>query len=167
MALITFKGTPIQTVGTLPAVGTRLPTFSLAGKDLNDLGPADFEGKTLILNIVPSLDTSVCQKSARAFNEKASAMSGVVVLNISMDLPFAMGRFCESEGLSGVVNLSGFRAPTFGTDFGVYIAESGLRGLYSRAVIVANAGGQIVYTEQVPEIAQEPNYDAALAAAGA
>lgn len=161
MATITFKGSPIQTAGELPAVGSSAPAFTLCNGDLEDLDLASFAGAPVILNIVPSLDTGVCQASARRFNEEAGA-KGVKVANISCDLPFAMGRFCSSEGLDNLVNLSTFRSPSFLKDYGVEIAEGPLRGLCSRAVVVVDASGTILYTEQVPEIAQEPDYDSAL-----
>ncbi len=164
MASITFKGSPVSTVGELPALQSDAPAFSLVNGELADISLSDYAGKTVVLNIVPSLDTSVCQASARRFNEEASSLENTVVVNVSCDLPFAMGRFCSSEGLENVDNLSVFRSPEFGGDYGVSIADGPLRGLLSRAVLVLNGDGKVVYSEQVPEIAQEPNYDAALAA---
>lgn len=162
MAAITFKGSPIQTVGSLPAVGSPAPAFVLCKGDLNDVSLADYAGKTLVLNIVPSLDTGVCQASARRFNQIATEVKDVLVLNVSLDLPFAQARFCGSEGLDKVVNLSAFRTPEFGTDYGVTIQEGPLAGLFSRAVVLIGADGKVLYTEQVPEIAQEPQYEAVL-----
>jgi thiol peroxidase len=164
MASITFKGSAISTVGTLPAVGSAAPAFTLCGGDLSEISLASFAGKTVVLNIVPSLDTGVCQTSARRFNELAAGRDGTVVVNVSLDLPFAQGRFCSSEGLEDVSNLSAFRGSDFGADYGVTIADGPLAALFSRAIVVVGADGTVVYTEQVPEITQEPNYDAALAA---
>lgn len=165
MATITFKGTPIQTIGALPKVGTQAPAFKLTAADLSDVGLDQYAGKTRILNIVPSLDTSVCALSAQKFNREASGIDGIVVLNVSADLPFAQKRFCESNNLKNVCSLSVFRSPAFGRDYGVTITTGPLAGLLSRAVVVIDKHGVVVHTEQVPEIAQEPNYDAALFAA--
>lgn len=163
MASITFKGSPISTSGNLPAVGNPAPEFTLCSADLEDVSLSSFAGEPVILNIVPSLDTSVCQASARKFNEEAGAKS-VKVANISCDLPFAMGRFCGGEGLDNLVNLSVFRSPEFKEVYGVDITDGPLKGLCCRAVVVVDAEGTVAYTELVPEIAQEPDYDAALAA---
>ena len=164
MATITLKGNTIQTVGTLPAVGSEAPFFCLVKTDLSEAGPADFAGKRMVLNIFPSLDTAVCAASVRRFNKEASSFDNTVVLCISADLPFAQKRFCEVEGLDDVISLSVFRSPAFGSDYGVSIADGPLRGLLSRAVVIVDADGRIAYTEQVPEIVEEPDYDAALAA---
>ena len=164
MATITFKGNPIQTIGTLPAQGAAAPDFKLTAGDLSDATLSTFAGKRKILNIVPSLDTSVCQMSARRFNQAVGSFSDVVMLNVSADLPFAQKRFCDAEKLSHVVNLSTFRSPDFGSRYGVTITIGPLAGLLSRAVVVLDAGNRVIHSEQVPEIAQEPNYDAALAA---
>ncbi len=164
MATITFKGTPIHTSGELPAVGSTCPDFKLTGADLADVGLSHFAGKKKILNIVPSLDTGICQMSARRFNEEAGKRPDTVIVNISADLPFAQKRFCDSEKLSHVVNLSTMRAPDFGTAFGVRIVDGPLAGLMSRAVLVLDRDNKVVHAEQVPEIAQEPDYDRALAA---
>jgi thiol peroxidase len=164
MATITFKGNPIHTAGELPAVGSICPNFKLTGADLADVGLEHFAGKKKILNIVPSLDTGICQMSARRFNQEAGKLSDTVIINISADLPFAQKRFCDSEKLTHVVNLSTMRAPDFGETFGVRIIDGPLAGLMSRAVLVLDRNNKIVYTEQVPEIAQEPDYDRALAA---
>ena len=163
MATITLQGNPLETVGTLPAVGTAAPAFTLVITDLSEVGLGDFAGKIVILNIFPSIDTGVCATSTRRFNEIASSNDNVAVLCISADLPFAHGRFCGAEGLENVVSLSNFRNPAFGNDYGVTITTGVLAGLLSRAVVVIK-DGNVVYTEQVPEIVQEPNYDAALAA---
>lgn len=165
MATITFKGTPIQTIGTLPKVGTQAPTFKLTGADLTDVGLDAFAGKKKILNIVPSLDTSVCAASAHRFNREVASLDNTVLINISADLPFAQKRFCESQDLRHSVNLSTLRAPAFGKDYGVLITTGPLAGLMSRAVVVIDPQNRVIYVEQVPEIAQEPNYDAALFAA--
>jgi thiol peroxidase len=164
MATITLKGNPIHTIGNLPARGSASPDFRLTGGDLADVTLAAFAGKKKILNIVPSLDTGICQMSARRFNAEAGKLADTVILNISADLPFAQKRFCDAEKLSHVVNLSTLRAPAFGRDFGVVITDGPLAGLMSRAVIVLGRDNRVAYTQQVPEIAQEPDYDAALRA---
>ncbi len=166
MAVITFKGNPIHTFGSLPPVGSLCPDFRLTAADLSDKTLKDFAGKTKILNIVPSLDTGVCQASARRFNAEAAKRPDVVIINISADLPFAQKRFCDSEGLTNVVNLSTMRSPEFGNDFGVRIVDGPLAGLLSRAVLVVDASNRVRHAQQVPEIAQEPDYAAALAALG-
>ncbi|XQU69585.1 Thiol peroxidase [Cupriavidus sp. H18C1] len=143
---------------------TRPPAFSLVGKDLKDVTLADFAGKRKVLNIVPSLDTPVCQASARKFNEKASALADTVVLTISADLPFAMGRFCTAEGLSNVVPLSTMRGAQFKNDYGVDIKSGPLAGVTARAVVVLDQNDTVTYSQLVPEIKNEPDYDAALAA---
>ena len=165
MATITLKGSPTQTVGALPKVGAKAPPFKLTAADLSDVGLEQFAGKVKILNIVPSLDTSVCALSAQKFDKQVSALKDAVVVNISADLPFAQKRYCDSQGLKNVVNLSTLRAPAFGKDYGVQITTGPLAGLMSRAVVVLDKQDKVVYTEQVPEIAQEPNYDVALFAA--
>ena len=164
MATITFKGTPIQTSGALPAKGSQAPDFQLTRTDLTDVSLKDYSGKKKILNIVPSLDTGVCAMSAKKFNEAASQLSGTVLLNISADLPFAAGRFCESFSLKNVVALSTFRSPDFAKAYGVAILDGPLAGLTARAVVVLDAQDKVLYTESVPEIAQEPDYADALAA---
>ncbi len=162
MANITLKGNAISTVGELPAVGTKAADFSLVGTDLSTKTLADFPGKR-VLNIFPSLDTGICALSVKAFNAKAGGIDGVTVLNISADQPFAHGRFCGAEGIEDAVNLSTLRDPEFGDRYGVRITTGPLAGVCSRAVIVLDGDGTVLYSEQVPEIAQEPNYDAALA----
>jgi thiol peroxidase len=164
MATITLKGTKIETAGSLPKVGDKAPAFKLTGGDLADVGLPQFAGKKKVLNIVPSLDTAVCALSAKRFNQEVAALSDTVVINISADLPFAQKRFCESQGLGNVINLSTMRSPDFGREYGVVITTGPLAGLMSRAVLVLDRQDQVVYAEQVPEIAQEPDYDAALAA---
>jgi thioredoxin-dependent peroxiredoxin len=163
MAEITFRGNPIHTVGELPAVGSPAPAFTLTGLDLSDVSVGDFAGKNLVLNIFPSVDTTVCATSVRTFNERGGALDSTAVLNVSADLPFALGRFCGAEGIEDVQSASVFRSD-FGETYGVKIAEGPLAGLMSRAVVVVNGDGVVTYTEQVPEIGQEPDYDAALAA---
>jgi len=163
MASITFKGSPVSTEGELPAQGAVAPAFTLTTDDLADTGLDTFSGKKKVLNIVPSLDTGVCATSAKRFNEEIGSHGGAVLLNISADLPFAQKRFCDAEGLGHVVNLSTFRSPSFGTDYGVRIADGPLAGLMSRAVLVLDADNTVLHAEQVPEITQEPDYAAALA----
>ncbi len=165
MAQITLKGNPINTSGDLPAVGSAAPDFKLTKNDMSDVSLADFSGKKVILNIIPSLDTPVCAVSARAFNEKAGSMDGVVVLNASRDLPFAQKRFCETEGIDNAIPVSDLRGGRdFGPAYGIDIVDGPLAGVFGRAVVVIDGDGKVSYTELVPEIAQEPNYDAALAA---
>ncbi len=164
MATITLQGNPLETCGELPAVGSPAPAFTLTKTDLSDVTLQDFAGKTVILNIYPSVDTGVCAASTRKFNELASGKADVAVLCVSADLPFAHSRFCGAEGLDNVVSLSDFRNKDFGNAYGVTITTGVLAGLLSRAIVVIK-DGNVAYTEQVPEIAQEPDYDAALAAA--
>lgn len=164
MAVITFKGSPIHTSGSLPVVGATAPAFRLTRADLSDVGLDVFADKKKILNIVPSLDTPVCALSAQAFNREAAGLADTVLLNISADLPFAQARFCESHSLQNIVTLSVFRHPEFGRDYGVLIMDGPLAGLLSRAVLVLTRDNRVVYAQQVPEIAQEPDYAAALAA---
>ncbi|SDZ74598.1 thiol peroxidase (atypical 2-Cys peroxiredoxin) [Thiothrix caldifontis] len=163
MATITLQGNPLETCGELPAVGSAAPAFTLTKTDLSDVTLQDFAGKTVILNIYPSVDTGVCAASTRKFNELASGKADVAVLCVSADLPFAHSRFCGAEGLDNVVSLSDFRNKDFGNAYGVTITTGVLAGLLSRAIVVIK-DGNVAYTEQVPEIAQEPDYDAALAA---
>lgn len=165
MATIKFKGNPVHTAGELPRIGSKLPDFKLTKGDLSDVGLADFRGTVLILNIVPSLDTGVCAASARAFNQKIKELRGALVLTISRDLPFAQKRFCEAEGIDTVITLSELRTRTFGGSYGVEMTDGPMAGLLSRAVVVADAAGSVLYVEQVPEIAQEPDYAKALDAA--
>ena len=164
MAEITLKGNKINTVGSLPAVGTSAPDFVLTKTDLSDLRLGDLSGKKVVLNIFPSLDTEVCAASVRRFNSEAQSMDNTVVVCASLDLPFAHGRFCTAEGLENVVSASELRERNFGNDYGVRIVDGPLAGLLSRAVVVLDEGGKVVYTEQVPEIVEEPNYEAALQA---
>ncbi|WP_299289695.1 thiol peroxidase [uncultured Mucilaginibacter sp.] len=160
---VTLGGKPVHTVGKLPAVGTPVKNFTLAGVDLSDKTLADYKGKYVIMNIFPSVNTGVCSKSVRKFNEDAAGLKNTAVLCISKDLPFAQKQFCGAEGINNVVMLSDFRSD-FGSSYGVQIADGPMKGLLSRAVIVVDPTGKIVYEEQVPEIGQEPNYTAAIAA---
>ncbi|HYO01198.1 MAG TPA: thiol peroxidase [Mycobacterium sp.] len=162
MAQITLSGNPINTVGELPAVGASAPAFTLTGTDLGAVSIDEYRGKALLLNIFPSVDTPVCASSVRTFNERAAA-SGIAVLCVSNDLPFAQSRFCGAEGIENVTTASGFR-DDFGQTYGITIADGPFAGLLGRAVVVIGADGNVTYSELVPEIAQEPNYDAALAA---
>jgi thioredoxin-dependent peroxiredoxin len=164
MATVTLKGNPVQVGGHFPKPGENVPDFSLAAGDLSDVNLATYAGKRKVLNIVPSLDTPTCAKSTRVFNEKASGMKNTVVLVIAADLPFAMSRFCGAEGLKDVVTLSTFRSKDFHTKYGVDIADGPLRGLTARGVVVLDENNKVKHAELVPEIAHEPNYDAALAA---
>ena len=164
MAQVTLKGSPIHTNGDLPKVGAKAPDFKLTNGDLKDVGLADFKGKKKILNIVPSLDTGVCATSARKFNQSASKLSNAVVLVISADLPFASKRFCTTEGLQNVVPLSLMRGKHFAKDYGVFLEDGPLAGICARAVVVLDESDKVVYTQLVPEIGQEPDYDKALAA---
>ncbi|WP_130472096.1 thiol peroxidase [Candidatus Magnetaquicoccus inordinatus] len=167
MAQIAFKGNPIHTCGELPAVGSAAPDFCLTGTDLADVSLQNFAGKRLILNIFPSVDTGVCAASVRRFNSEAAQLENTVVLCISVDLPFAHKRFCGAEGISAVQSVSEMRARGFAEAYGVRMVDGPLAGLMSRAVVVINGSGQVVYTQQVPEIVEEPNYADALAAAAA
>ena len=164
MASVTLKGNPVTVAGALPGKGASAPDFSLTNKDLKDLTLAEYAGKRKVLNIVPSLDTPTCQQSTRVFNQKAAAMSNAVVLVISADLPFAMSRFCAAEGLSNVVTLSTLRDHSFHRRYGVDIVDGPLEGLTARAVVVLDESNTVLHAELVPEIANEPNYEAALAA---
>ena len=163
MADITLKGNAIHTVGELPAVGSQAPDFSLTNTDLADISLKDYAGKNVILNIFPSLDTPVCASSIRRFNEDAAKVENTVVICASLDLPFAHKRFCAAEGIENVVSASEMHTRTFGEDYGVRIADGPLTGIFSRAIVVIDGEGKVKYTEQVPEITQEPNYEAALA----
>jgi len=163
MAQITLKGNPIETAGDLPKVGNKAPAFTLVKNDLSEVKLGDFAGKRVVLNIFPSIDTGVCAASVRRFNQEASKLADTAVLCISADLPFALGRFCGAEGLDNVVPLSVFRSADFGKNYGVLITTGPLAGVLSRAVVIIDKTGNVSYTEQVPEITQEPNFAAALA----
>ena len=162
MATVTLSGNPIELAGTFPKPGQSAPAFTLVGKDLKDVSLKDFAGKRKVLNIVPSLDTPVCATSTRKFNQTAGGMSNVAVLVISADLPFAMGRFCTTENLQNVVPLSVMRGREFLRNYGVEIASGPLAGVAARAVVVLDENDKVVHAELVPEIKNEPNYDAAL-----
>ena len=162
MSSIKLKGNPINTSGSLPAKGTKAQDFKLVKSDLSELKLSDLLGKKVVLNIFPSLDTGVCAASVRRFNKDASELDNTVVVCVSKDLPFAHGRFCTAEGLNNVVTASDFREGNFGRDYGVNIIDGPLAGLHSRAVIVLDEQGVVKYTEQVPDIVQEPDYEAAL-----
>ena len=162
MANITFRGTPVQTSGNLPAVGAAAPDFTLVSGELAEVSLSDYKGKNVVLNIFPSLDTGVCASSVRRFNKEAAGLDNTVVLGISADLPFAAGRFCSAEGIDNVITLSTFRDQAFGSDYGLQMTDGPLKGLQARAVVVVNPEGKVVYTELVPEIAQEPDYHSAI-----
>ena len=163
MAQITLGGKPVNTIGNLPAVGSPAPAFTLTGADLGAVSSEQFRGKPVLLNIFPSVDTGVCATSVRTFNERAAG-SGLAVVCVSKDLPFALSRFCGAEGIENVTTASAFR-DSFGEDYGLTITDGPMTGLLGRAVVVIGADGTVAYTELVPEIASEPDYDAALAAA--
>lgn len=163
MAKITLGGNPCTTSGDLPVVGSSAPNFKLVKADMSEASLSDFKGKKVILNIFPSVDTSVCATSIRKFNKEASSFDNAVVLCISKDLPFAAKRFCGAEGLENVITLSNFRdGNAFGKAYGVEIIDGGFQGLNARAVVVIDETGRVAYTELVPEIGHEPNYEAAL-----
>jgi thiol peroxidase len=167
MATVTLRGNPIHTIGELPELGARAPEFKLVTGDLKDVALESFGGKRKVLNIVPSLDTPTCAMSTRKFNEKAGALPNTVVLVVSCDLPFAQKRFCTTEGLANVTPLSTMRSKAFAKDYGVLITDGPLAGLTARAVLVLDEADKVVHRQLVPEIAQEPDYDAALRALGA
>ena len=164
MASITLGGNPAETIGNLPEVGSTVPDFTLTANDMSSKTLADFSGKKLVMNIFPSVNTGVCSASARRFNQEAAGLENTEVLCISKDLPFAQQQFCAAEGIDNVTMLSDFKTGAFGNDYGLTIKGSAFDALHSRVVIVTDEKGQVVYTEQVPEIGQEPNYEAALAA---
>ena len=166
MAQITLEGNPINTNGDLPATGTKAPDFSLVGGDLSDLTLADFSSKKKLISIVPSLDTGVCATSTKIFNERLGSRDDVAVIIASADLPFAQGRFCETEGTADVTVLSMMRNKTFAKDYGMLIQDGPLAGLTARGVVALDEDNNVLYTELVPEIAQEPDYDAAISALG-
>ncbi len=162
MAKITLKGNPVNTNGELPAVGSSAKDFELVAGDLSTKSLSDFSGKNIILNIFPSVDTGTCATSVRSFNKTAADLADTVVLCISRDLPFAQARFCGAEGIENVVMLSDFRTGQFGQDYGLNFVDGPLNGLNSRCVVIIDKEGKISYTEQVPEITEEPNYEKAL-----
>ena len=162
MASITLGGTPVTTVGNLPEIGSKAPNFSLTAVDLSTKTLSDFSGKNIVLNIFPSVDTGTCATSVRKFNEKAAALTNTVVLCISRDLPFAQKRFCGAEGIENVEMLSDFENGAFGKEYQLEFADGPFKGLHSRAIVVIDENGNITHTEQVQEVADEPNYEAAL-----
>ena len=162
MASVTLGGNPVHTNGDLPAIGSTAPEFSLVGGDLSEVSLADHAGKNVVLSIFPSIDTATCATSVRTFNEKAASLDNTVVLNVSADLPFAQSRFCGAEGIENVTTASTFRSSDFAEKYGVKLVDGPLQGLCARAIVVVGSDGNVKYTELVPEIAQEPNYDAAI-----
>ena len=163
MANVTLGGTPVETIGNLPTIGSKAPDFKLTGTDLADKTNNDFEGQRLVLNIFPSVDTGTCAQSIRTFNEKASQLENTKVLCISKDLPFAMARFCGAEGIDNVESFSDYKTGDFGKDYGLTFATGAFETLLSRCIVVIDANGTVLHTEQVAEIADEPNYESALA----
>jgi thiol peroxidase len=162
MAQITLKGNAINTIGDLPAIGSKAADFTLVKTDLSTATLADFAGQNLVLNIFPSVDTGTCAASVRKFNEEAANLENTKVLCISRDLPFAQGRFCGAEGIENVVMLSDFNTGDFGKNYGLQIADGPLAGLESRSIVVVNSEGTVIHTEQVAETVEEPNYELAL-----
>ena len=164
MASVTLKGNTIHTSGTLPETGSKAPDFNLTAVDLSTKTLADFKGQQVILNIFPSIDTGTCAQSVRQFNKEASSLENTIVLCISRDLPFAQARFCGAEGLANVINLSDYKNGEFGKSYGLDFVDGPLEALHSRCIVVINSEGIVTHTEQVSEIVDEPNYEAALAA---
>ena len=162
MTKIAFKGSPVNTSGTLPKVGDTAPDFTLVDGSLSEVKLSDFKGKNVILNIFPSLDTGVCAKSVRSFNEKAGSLDNTVVLGISSDLPFASSRFCSLEGIKNTTALSVFRNDSFAKDYGVLLVDGPMKGLTARAVVIVNPEGKVSYNQLVPEITEEPDYNSAI-----
>ena len=166
MAETAFKGNPVPTSGDLPAVGDAAPAFTLTGGDLGAVSSEGLAGGRVVLNIFPSIDTPVCASSVRAFNERAASLEDTTVVCVSADLPFATGRFCGAEGIENVTTGSTFRNPEFGDDYGVVLSGGALAGLLARAVVVIDADGTVLHSQLVPEITDEPDYDAAISALG-
>jgi thioredoxin-dependent peroxiredoxin len=164
MALTKLGPQDANTIGNLPAIGSSAPDFTLTSNDMKDVSYREFAGKNIVLNIFPSVDTGICSASVREFNKRAASMQNTVVLCISKDLPFAQKRFCGAEGIDKVITLSDYRSRGFGKSYGVELIDSGFVGLFARAVIVIDPSGKVKYTELVPQIGQEPNYDAAVKA---
>lgn len=164
MATVTFLNNPVHTAGELPQKGTTAPKFELVKGDLSTLTDEELRGKRVLLNIFPSLDTSVCATSVRKFNQKAAQMKNTLVLAVSKDLPFAQSRFCATEGIDNVVAVSAFRSTKFGKEYGVELIDGPLAGLLCRAVIIIDESGKIMYEQLVPEITHEPDYEAAIEA---
>ncbi len=165
MAITALGGTPAQTIGELPAVGTQAPAYTLSAPDLSDITSADAAGRKLLLNIFPSVGTGVCVASVRKFNELAAGLDDVTVLCVSKDLPFALAGFCAAEGIDNVQVSSAFKSD-FGETYGVTLTEGKFEGLLARSIVIVDEAGTVTYTQLVPEISQEPDYDAALAALG-
>jgi thioredoxin-dependent peroxiredoxin len=165
MSLTRLGEIPVHTNGEVPAVGAPAPDFTLTGNSLNDVSLRDFRGKTVVLNIFPSIDTSTCAQSVREFNRRAASLSGTVVLCVAKDLPYAMRRFCGAEGIDKVITVSDFRSKEFGNDYHIEMVDGPMRGLFARVIIVIDEVGIVKYTEVVDAIGHEPNYDAALKAA--
>ncbi len=163
MAEVTLRGNPLHTIGELPEVGSPAPAFTLTGSTLGDVTQGDFDGKSIVLNIFPSIDTPTCATSVRTFNQRAAELDDTVVVCVSADLPFAQGRFCGAEGIENVTTGSTFRS-SFGSDYGVTLTDGPLAGVLARSVVVIGTDGNVKYTQLVGEIADEPDYDAALAA---
>jgi len=159
MAQVNFKDNAVKIFGELPKVGSNAPDFKLVTRKLEEISLSNFKGKRIVLNIFPSIDTGICALSVRKFNDWASKQENTVVLCVSKDLPFASGRFCGAEGLENVITASDFRYTTFGVDYGVLMLEGALQGLFARSVVAIDENGKVVYTELVPEITQEPNYE--------
>ena len=166
MAQITLGGNPVNTSGDLPAVGSAAPAFALTGNDLGEVTSAGLAGQRVVLNIFPSVDTAVCATSVRTFNERAASLDNTAIVNVSADLPFAQGRFCGAEGIENAITASTFRNPEFLADYGVGMTDGKFHGLCARAVVVLDESGNVLHNEMVAEIANEPNYDAAIAALG-
>ena len=164
MAQVNFKGNPVKLSGELPQKGTKAPAFSLTKSDLSKISTGDLTGKKVLLNIFPSIDTAVCATSVRKFNQNASELQNTTVVCVSRDLPFAQKRFCAAENIANVITASDYQGSTFGDDYGLMMTEGALSHLFARAVVVLNESGEVIYSELVPEIGQEPNYEAALAA---
>ncbi len=162
MSKVTLKGNPVTTIGDLPLIGSKAPDFSLVGTNLADVKNTDFGGKRVILNIFPSLDTATCAASVRRFNVEASKLQDATVVCVSKDLPFAHGRFCTAEGIENVISASEFRSNAFGKNYGVMITDGPLQGLMARAVVVLDKEGTVLYSQLVPEITEEPDYESAL-----
>ncbi len=162
MATILFKGNPVETKGNLPEINSNAPDFSLTGNDLQEKTLKDFAGKNIILNIFPSIDTGTCAASVRKFNQLASSLQNTMVLCVSKDLPFAQKRFCGAEGIENVVTLSEYKNNNFSDNYGVIFTTGALQGLMSRSIVIINENGKVIYTEQVQETTEEPNYEKAL-----
>lgn len=162
METVYFKGTPCHTYGTMPVAGDKAPCFTLIDADLKEIKCSDYEGKRIVLNIFPSLDTPVCAASIRRFNVEAAGLPDTAVICVSMDLPFAAKRFCTAEGIDGVTVASAFRAPLFREEYGVEMVDGPLAGLLARAVIVIDKDRKVIYSQLVDEITNEPDYDAAI-----